>query len=181
MKKKSYIIFALITLSIFFTGITYSFFTSSKDGRGEQDLAKFVFNSEIVNEIDIPLINMQPGSEDNYTFQVKNTFEMQTTDVSVDYKITVKTYHFIPTIINLYKDDELLFTCDETNERNSDNEIECITDEYYFSYDDNNTHDYNLEVIFDPEFNTSEYMNLVDFLKIELNSYQKTKESSENE
>jgi predicted ribosomally synthesized peptide with SipW-like signal peptide len=174
-RNKIYTILILIIVTFLTVGGTYSYFNSSTKMSSDPDLAKFVFNSELLTEIDVPILDIYPGAKQEYFFQVQNTDQDQTSDVTVEYVITIKTYHFMPLEIKLYYDEEVILVCDEEESRNEFNELVCKTTPKEFTYEENVTRDYLLEVTFDELYNTTDYKDIVDFLKIELNSYQKIK------
>lgn len=184
MKKKIVIILVVLNLLILGVGTTYSTYRSKTTGElKEFQFAKIIFNNEVTNAISLPLNDFMPGNINTYEFKVGNNKDGKKSDVNIGYKIYIETLHLIPTTINLYKIDEsrnIILTCNESNERNNENKIVCITEEEILYYSNEATNNYELEVIFeekDANGNTwsSDYSDLIDFIDIKIDSYQKTK------
>lgn len=179
MKTKYKILITLFgsILLVLGYGITYSFYNSDADLSGEKDIAKFIFNAENSDQIQLSLIDLKPGTEEEYLFSVSNYGSDKTSNVSLHYQMTIKTYHFIPLIIELYKIEEetesLLLTCDETYERNLNNEIECTTSIQEMEHSLEKKDDYKLKINFPPEYNDEIYADLVDYIDMEIISWQK--------
>jgi hypothetical protein len=177
MKKKVFMIL-LIGVLIFCSVITYSYFNSnSRLDSDKQDIAKFIFEVDDLNELEIPLIDLYPGAEQELLFSVKNNFEGIINHVSTEYQITIKTYHLVPLTINLYKlnseGEELILTCDETFSRNDYNELICESPIEEMGYDEEEYNDYKLLITFPVEFNDAIYSNLVDYINLEVKGWQK--------
>lgn len=179
MKKKYKILFiTFISLIILFgVGITYSIFTSGSDlNSSEQNIAKFIFNSDLTDEINLSLVGFNPGDSKEYPFYVTNKIGDIKSDVTVEYQIILKTYHFIPLKIELYKvnsTDELIMNCDETYTRNEDNELVCNSGVIELKYDSSGVDSYKLKIEFPDTYSGEEYSDLVDYINIEINSWQK--------
>ncbi|MDD2208447.1 MAG: hypothetical protein PHG03_03825 [Bacilli bacterium] len=177
MRKKIIIILGIALMIIFATGITYSIFNSNASlTTTNQNIAKFIFDVEEENNINLPLQNLIPGESEEYLFKVSSTSSDVSSDVNISYQIIIKTYHFIPLDIKLYQeidgDKVLVLTCDETYSRNDGNELVCNTPENELMYGEDYTHDYNLEVSFPAEYNDESYIGLVDYLNLEIKSWQ---------
>lgn len=178
IKKKITMIILLGIFVIFLTGITYSLFTSgAKMLSTNQGIAGFIFETENLDSIDLDLTGLKPGDKKEYLFSVTNAKKEKTSDITVDYQLTIKTYHFMPTIINLYKikedKDELVGTCDETASKNSENKWVCNMPISTLENSKEEKDDYKLEISFPSEYNDVSYANLVDFIGIEIQSWQK--------
>ena len=160
------------------SGITYSLFTSSSNLVANQKIAQFVFNATKTDVIELPMSNLNPGQKSEYTFQVTNNIDNKKSDVNIKYQIILKTFHFMPLEINLYKDKSKtpLLTCDETYDHNSDNERVCSSEIQTMAYVLNATDNYKLVVEFPEEFNDDVYTDLVDYIDIEIKSWQATGE-----
>lgn len=170
MKKKCIIICILITLIVFVSGITYSLFESGANSNTNVDLASFLVDAKKTNHIDIPLDNVNPGDKVEYDFQVENN-----SDVNVVYNITIKTMHFIPFDIALKdEDDNEIMVCNESNERNLHNELECVSNDLEIDFIERSAHNYKLVLDFPNKYNSEEYSSLVDYINLEINSTQKT-------
>lgn len=186
MKKKMYIAIMLIVLITFFSGITYSFFhTNAIMNSSNQGIASFVFEANSVDEIDLELNDLMPGTKKEYFFSVANTKNEVISDVTVEYQLIIKTYHFIPLTINLYKIEEekenFVGKCDETISRNSLNELVCNMPSEILDNSIEQKHDYKLKIEFPEKYNDISYSNLVDFINIEIESWQKIQEVENEE
>ena len=155
------------------SGITYSLFTSSSKLVANQKIAQFVFNATKTDVIELPITNLNPGAKSEYKFQVTNNIDNKRSDVTIKYQMTIKTFHFMPLEINLYKENEEtpLLTCEESS-RNTDNEVVCNTEVQTMDYKLNATDNYKLVIEFPEEYNDDTYMDLVDYIDIEIKSWQ---------
>jgi len=169
MKKKCLLISILVSLVLFISGITYSLFDSSASANSDLELASFLVDAKKTNYIDLPIDNINPGEDIEFDFQVENN-----SDVKVVYNITIKTMHFMPLNITLLDDNlQEIIVCDENRERNLHNELECTSKDLELGFMNNDIHNYKLHVDFPKEYNTLEYSSLVDYINLEINSYQK--------
>ena len=174
MKYKVIIGIIIAEFIVLGLGLTYSYFNSTSNvSTVDQRLAHFVFDTETLDQLELPLIDMTPGVENTYDFSISNTSNDITSDVSIIYELTILTPHYTPLIIELYKEDELILTCDETYSRNENNELVCNSSPQELSHDDESYDNYQLKVTFDEEYDDEEYSNLVDYINIDINSYQK--------
>lgn len=177
MKRKiTIIIFILVTL-LFGTGITYSIFTSDAKTNTNQKIATFIFNSQKSDSIEIPLIDIYPSITKEYGFSVTNNTNVETSNVTINYQMIIKTYHFMPLNIKLYKvkdeKEELVMTCDETYSRNEENELVCNSPVQEMEFDQKKQDDYKIVVEFPSNYSEEEYTDLVDYIDLEINSWQK--------
>ena len=174
MKYKVLISLVVVMFFIFGIGITYSYFNSDVVLSGvDQRVAKFIFDTETLDRLELPLIDLTPGQYEEYSFSVGNGTDENYSDVTIEYQLTILTPHFTPLIIELYKDDTLVMSCDETYSRNENNELVCNSPIQELSHDDENMDDYKLRVTFDGLYNDIVYSNLIDYINIEIKSYQK--------
>lgn len=174
MKKKILLLLAMFII-IHATGITYSFYSSSDDAKIKNALASFIVNVEKTDNIDIPLDDIKPGDEIKYDFSVLNNSNDKRSDVTIVYNLTINTLHFIPLEISLYDDkDNLILTCDESYSRNSNNELECKSDNIDMAYYKDVKDNYYLKIVFPIEYSESKYSSLVDYINLKVDSYQKT-------
>lgn len=178
MQKKIYITMMLIVLITFFSGITYSFFHSNVVmSSSNQGIASFVFETVTVDEIDLELNDLIPGTKKEYLFSVTNTKNNVISDVTVEYQLIIKTYHFIPLTIDLYKieneKDIFVGKCDESVSRNSLNELVCKMPIELLNNSKEEQIDYKIKIEFPEKYNDASYSNLVDFINIEIESWQK--------
>ena len=155
------------------SGITYSLFTSSSRLVANQKIAQFVFNATKTDVIELPITNLNPGAKSEYKFQVTNNIDNKRSDVTIKYQMTIKTFHFMPLEINLYKENEEtpLLTCEESS-RNTDNEVVCNTEIQTMDYKLNATDNYKLVIEFPEIYNDDTYTDLVDYIDIEIKSWQ---------
>lgn len=177
MKVKIILCLIILTLFSFSAGITYLYFHSSGIVVLDQKVAAFVFNVEKKDKLEIPLENLNPGESQVYDFSVSNTKDKTTSNVTIEYQMILKTYHFVPLVIELYKvgeeTEELILTCDESFGRNEKNEVVCNAPLQELKYSEEALDNYKLKLTFPEKYNDLEYSNLVDFIDIEIFSYQK--------
>lgn len=177
-KYKILIVLVMLVLFTSFYGLAYSLFNSDAilDSDGK-NIAKFIFNTESLDEFQLALTDLKPGDIKEYEFAVSNNASGESSDVSIEYQMTIKTYHFIPLVIGLYRldgeNEELVLTCDETYSRNLENEIVCDTPMQNMVYSSSDIHDYKLKVEFPNQYNDVSYSDLVDYINIEIQSWQK--------
>ena len=177
MKKKIIIIVAIAVGVLFLSGITYSKFTSSSElSVVDQYLAKFVFEAKMTDTIQLPLVSMTPGSEASYSFVVTNNKDEVRSNVTIDYQISLETFHFMPLSLQLYKvvdeQEELVMTCDESYSRNEQNHLVCNSATQRLTYQEDGEDQYVLKVQFPEEYNDVTYADLVDFIDIHIKSCQ---------
>lgn len=174
MKYKILISLFVVMFFIFSIGITYSYFNSDAQLNSvDQRIAKFIFDTETLDRLELPLIDLTPGQTEEYNFSIGNGSDELFSDVSVEYQLTILTPHFTPLVIELYKDDELIMSCDETYSRNDNNELVCNSPVQELSCDEEALDDYTLRVTFDSLYSSDSYSNLIDYINLEVKSYQK--------
>ncbi len=175
MKKRITLIIMFGFLNILLVGVTYSFFTSDTKFFANQDIAKFVFNSEETSSISVPITDLNPGDTTSYTFEVANNVDDVVSQVSINYQVIIKTYHLMPLEIKLFKTggaDELILTCDESFSRDSDNQLVCNSLVQEMVYDVKSSDKYRLDIKFSEEYNNEDYTDLVDYIDINIRSWQ---------
>lgn len=185
--KKKMMIVIFIPLLVFGTGITYSMFNINTNLSGEQNVAQFIFNAERMNELELPITDLNPGDEKTYEFSVSNNKDGKISATTIEYQLTIKTMRLIPLNIKLYKineneEEEPIIECNGNYTRNDDNEIVCnvlaiMKIEHSSPIDDN----YKLKIKFPDEYDSEEYSNLVDYIDIEIKSSQKLTNGESNE
>lgn len=178
MRKKIFITILLIVIVTFSSGITYSFFNSNVNMKSsDQKIASFIFDANSLDKIDLNLSDFKPGDEKEYLFSVKNTNDNSMSDVTVEYQLSIKTYHLMPLTIDLYlvngEKDEFIGTCDEKAKRNSENELVCDMPTRILVNSKEEKDDYKLKITFPSKYNDISYSNLVDYINIEISSWQK--------
>lgn len=181
MIKKYKILLAMfiMVMVLFSSGITYSIFTSSSNLNVDQDIASFIFEAEKQDHLELNLADLRPGVSKEYNFSVANNKANNVSDVTIEYKIIIKTFHFMPLNIELYKigdKEELLMKCDETYTRNANNHLVCNSDVQVMTYSEEMKDNYKLKVTFENAYNNEMYAELVDFIDLEINSWQKMKD-----
>lgn len=175
MKKRITLVIMFGFLNVLLIGVTYSFFVSDANFFANQDIAKFIFNAEETSTISVPITNLNPGDSTSYTFEVTNNVDDIVSQVSISYQCIIKTYHLMPLEIKLYKTgsvEELILTCDETFSRDSDNQLVCNSLVQKMSYDSKVSDTYRLDISFPEEFNNEDYSELVDYIDIDIRSWQ---------
>lgn len=174
MKYKVLIVLFIIMFIVFSSGLTYSYFNSEVSYISvDQKLASFIFDTNTVDRLELPFIDLTPGETKEYNFSVSNTKSNKTSDVTILYQLTVLTPHFTPLIIEVYKGNTLVMTCDESYSRNSNNELVCNTQVFELSHTRESVDNYKLKVTFDSRYSDLSYSNLIDYINIEIKSYQK--------
>ena len=172
MKYKVLKILMIMALVVFGLGITYSIFNSNTLAAGNQKIAKFIFNAEEVDKLSLPITDLKPGYTNDFDFSVSNSKDKKISDVTIEYQMTIKTFHLVPLNIELYKIDgeteTLLITCDETFSRNEDNELVCNLPIEELDYLKESKNNYKLRISFPKEYNDEIYSNLVDYIDIEI-------------
>lgn len=183
MKKKIFLIIFLLIMIVLGLGVTYSAFSSENRLIINQEIASFIFETEQTDHISLALSDLKPGDKTSYTFKVSNNKkvedEINVSNVTINYQILISTFHFMPLKIELYKgeNEEALLVCDESFNRNDNNEVFCTTEIQNMEFSSGITDDYKLKVKFDETYNTEEYSDLVDSIDIEIKSWQKVGES----
>lgn len=173
----------LMVMLLLSSGITYSVFNSGSTlNTPDQQIAKFVFDTNVVDYIELNLTNINPGDKKEYLFSVSNSQSENLSNITVNYEITVKTYHFMPLTIELYKTDAnnnetLIMDCNENYyARNSSNELICNSPTQIMSFSNEVLENYKIIVTFPSEYNNEIYANLVDYIDLEISSRQKLEE-----
>ena len=179
MKYRAIIVLFLGIIILMMSGVTYSVFTSSAGiDVKETDIAKFVFETEMTDQIHLPLTNITPGQTVTYPFSVTNEKDNILSNVTVSYTITLKTFHFIPLTLEIYKVDgnnrEKILTCDETYSRNANNEIVCNSKEMLLSHERAKQDNFEIVLTYPAEYNSPIYTDLVEFIDLEISSVQQT-------
>ena len=175
MKKRITLVIMFGFLNVLLIGVTYSFFVSDANFFANQDIAKFIFNAEETSTISVPITDLNPGDSASYSFEVTNNVDDIVSQVSISYQCIIKTYHLMPLEIKLYKTgsvEELILTCDETFSRDGDNQLVCNSLVQKMSYDSKVSDTYRLDISFPEEFNNEDYSELVDYIDIDIRSWQ---------
>lgn len=177
-KRYKIMIIIIIPLVLFGAGITYSIFNSKTTlNSADKEIAKFIFNTEMLEELELPLFDLNPGDTKEYLFSVSNNNEGKKSGVTIEYQMIMKTYHLVPLNISLYKvgeeEEELIMTCDENYTRNDNNEIVCNSPVQELKFVSEIIDNYKLKVEFPDEYDGEEFSGLVDYIDIEIKSWQK--------
>jgi uncharacterized membrane protein len=73
MKYKILISLFIVMFFIFGIGITYSYFSSDAQASTvDQRIAKFIFDTETLDRLELPLIDLTPGQYEEYNFSIGN-------------------------------------------------------------------------------------------------------------
>ena len=178
MKHRVFIILLLFSLIICFTGVTYSLFNSENYLYvGNMEIAEFIFDTKRTGHIELGFTDLKPGDTDEFLFEVTNTKGNMITNVTTEYQITIKTFQFMPLIIELYKDNgkDAVMTCnDKIYSRNSDNVLVCNSQIWEMAHKSTETEKFKIKVTFPELYNSYDYTELVDFIDIDISSWQKT-------
>jgi len=177
-KHKLMIILFIPLLIVLGLGIAYSMFHSDATLVSEdQGLAKFIFDSESTSHINLSMIGMKPGDKEDYLFSVTNNKSASVSQVTIEYQLTIRTYHIMPFSIILYKEDgeteEFVMECDENYSRNDDNELVCNSPVQIMRHSTSTLDNYRLEVEFPSEYDDPSYSGLIDYINVEIKSWQK--------
>lgn len=180
MKYKMLIIISFLIVLVLGSGVTYSMFFSDSDLNIEdQQIASFIFDAKKTSHLNIDLIGLKPGDNEDYTFSVSNNSSNKISNVTFNYQITVQTYHFIPLKIELYKvnntGENLILDCNETFSRNDKNVLVCNSPVEEMSFSTSSSDDYKMKVSFPSEYNSTDYVDLVDFISLDIKSWQKVR------
>ena len=177
MKYRIIIIAILFCLIVCFSKITYSLFqTESFFLLENMEIAEFIFETKRTDHIELDFADLKPGDIKEFNFQVSNTKDKNITNVTTEYQITIKTFHFMPLIIELYKDEQVVMTCDEDYSlylRNTDNALVCDSKIWQLEHNTSETEDFKIKVSFPKECNGYEYIELVDYIDLDISSWQK--------
>lgn len=177
MKYKLIIFLSMLCFLVIGFGLTYSFFYSSSGSSIDQKIAGLVFNAKNKENLELVLNDLLPGDTKEYEFSVANISEEKVSDVTVEYELSLETYHFLPLVIELYKVDKeetLILTCVEKPERNENNELVCTTETQELIHSEGKLDNYKLKVTFDKKYNDAIYSNLIDSIEIKIRSWQKS-------
>ena len=175
MKRKVTLIIMFGFLVILQIGVTYSFFVSNSRLFANQEIAKFIFNAEETDSISLPITSLKPGDSVSYSFEVTNNVDEVVSQVNIKYQCIIKTYHLMPLEIKLFKTgefDELILTCDETFNRDENNQLVWNSLVQEMPYDSKVADTYRLDISFPEEFNSENYSELVDYIDIDIRSWQ---------
>ena len=174
MKRRVVIIVILFCLIICFSKITYSLFHSEAFFSFENmEIAEFIFETQRTDHIELDFADLKPGDTKEFKFQVSNTKDTNITNVTTEYQITIKTFHFMPLIIELYKDNDIIMTCNEDYSRNSENALVCNSKVLEIGHNSKTIEDFKIKVSFPKEYNSQEYVELVDYIDLDISSWQK--------
>ena len=145
MKRRVCIILIMFSLIVCFTGVTYSLFNSVNYlYTGKINVAEFIFATKRTDHIQLDFTDLKPGDVNEFEFEVTNTKDNVITNVTTEYQITIKTFHFMPLLIELYKDNDVVMTCDDASrivniedwkgDRDLSGDFSMLWDEEYFYF-----------------------------------------------
>ena len=174
MKYRVLIIIVLFCMILCFSKITYSLFHSENFfSIGDMEIAEFIFDTKRTDIIKLDFADLKPGDTKEFEFQVSNTKDNNITNVTTEYQITIKTFHFMPLLIELYKGDDLVMTCDEKRSRNTDNALVCNSKIWELDHKTTEIENFKIKVSFPKEYNSQEFTGLVDYIDLDIASWQK--------
>ena len=160
MKHRVFIIILLFSLIVCFTGVTYSLFNSENYLYvGNMEIAEFIFDTKRMDHIELGFTDLKPGDINEFNFEVTNTKDNMITNVTTEYQITIKTFHFMPLLIELYKD--------------SENALVCNSLVWEMEHKSTETEKFKIKVTFPEQYNSYDYTELVDYIDIDISSWQK--------
>ncbi len=177
-KKKLFIIEIIALSFLLLVGVTYSLYTSDTDLTSTDiAVAEFIFNSNKTDLIELPFDSLAPGDVVTHSFSVANNLDTKVSEVAVEYQITLTTLHAVPLSYELIKDNEGIYesilTCNETSTRNAEGLLECKTTLIQMSHETAKNDNYILNISFPAVYNDVIYSNLIDYVDIEIESWQK--------
>ena len=173
--KKKILILILLGVAVMGVGITYSMYRGLVTTTIDVYVANFIVDAKMKNHIDLDLSSLKPGDTIDYDFSVSNGSSEESSDVTINYNIIIRTMHFMPLNITLYdSENNEVMVCDETFSRDDNNELVCESETMEMPYQENVQDDYSLKIDFPIEYNSYEYSSLIDYLNIEVVSSQKT-------
>lgn len=184
MRNKIYILVGIFIVIFLVMGITSTYSAYRTNIKGEISkiqLAKFVFEKDSTQEINLDINNLVPGDSLVYDFFVANNKNNIVTDVIIDYEIEIETLNLIPVVIYLYKlendNKKLVLTCNTANQNSNNSKINCLTEKQQLDYKQKINNSYQIEILY-PEFDSNgnmwnlDYANKYDYISVKLNSYQ---------
>ena len=152
-------------------------YKSTATSTADVDLAfYFVKVGDISQELQLESILPKSGS-DTYVFTVSNFDGDKRTETAIDYTIELKTTTNLPLeyVIHKQNNNTNLITSVTTvadDDGTYFQTIEATGDSLGFAT--NETHTYELEIKFPERFNSAQYENIVEYIKLTVNSTQKT-------
>lgn len=185
MRKKIVTILFSLLILVLGLGVTYSAFVSERDLIVNQGIASFIFEANQTDQISLSLNDLKPGDNVSYNFSVRNSrgndSDVNISNVTINYQILITTFHFIPLDIELYKgkDEKPIMVCNEQFNRNDNNEVLCTSEIQSMSYDESVIDEYIIKAKFDEKYSDIEYSDLIDYIDIEIKSWQKVGDSNE--
>ncbi len=172
-------------------------YESKAVGKAAMDVALYAFRYEGMNELDgvdgnvtnqslsVDLGNIKPGETKYYKFNVYNTDEKGTVaDTNISYKLKLITTTNLQLYYKLYLNENRLSANASNLLTGTDVSESIISDGYgtffnvfaltekCFKYGAEKVDQYTLEVTFPNEYSTSDYQDMVESIKIQLESRQ---------
>ena len=178
MEKKVQVLVFLLVVALLFYVVqsSYALFRTHADGSlGSVSFAKFVFEGELTDTLSFDIQNLLPGESKTFHFTVSNVDSSVTTDVTVNYEISVDSLEMLPLTYTLTvgSSPTNLFTC------GSGGTYLCETGDIALTYTDNTTRTYTLTVSF-PSLDGNnnpwgeEYANKIESVNLRIHSWQVT-------
>ena len=180
-KRLIYIKLVLILILIIFMmnsfGNSLSKYKSTATSTADVDLAfYFVKATSISQDLQLDSILPKSGSY-TYSFSVSNFEGNKRTDTAIDYTIELKTTTNLPLLYTVHRQNSNTnLITNAQNTRDDDGtyfKYMTVTGDS-FGFSTNETHVYEIEVTFPSQYNDAEYENIVEYIKLSINTTQKT-------
>lgn len=174
-KKRLILLLVIVNLLIIGVGGTLSAYRSNGIGKATIGYAAIVFNNEEVNSINIDLTSTVPGVPKIIDFNVGNYSGSKKSDVTINYKLIVKSYGLVPASL-VIKDKntntEILNCNGSTGSRDDTGLFICESTVQEMSHSSNKM--YNYEAIATITEGTPEgFSRQADYFEIIIDSWQK--------
>lgn len=179
MKRKiKYLTTILLFVFLFYTLKTsYSRYSTQVEGalnnNNSLQFAKFVVNNTITDTLDFEIKDMQPGDSKVITFTIKNydsNNASNRSDVNVTHKVKMTSY-MLPLDYVLYRGTTSttnIFTCTGNLGK------ECESTEYTQNFSNGTQTKYRMVVTYPQTLKNPLFMNNIDTIHLEIESWQKT-------
>lgn len=171
------LILALILVMMNSFENSLSKYSSTATSTADVDLAfYFVKATDIAQELQLDSILPKTGSY-TYRFSVSNFEGTKRTDTAIDYTIEMKTTTNLPLQYAVHRQNS------NTNLITNSQDIADDDGTYFkymtitgdsFGFTQNETHTYEIEITFPSQYNAAEYENIVEYIKLSINTSQKT-------
>lgn len=170
LKIEVCIFVVLLVLLVFLIPYTLSRFKTEARSTAEVDIAFFVANDQYTHQ-DINLYDMEPGSENDYTFSVSNTKDGNRTEVNLTYYVEIVSTTNLPLDFDLYLTNsgiDVPFISEEEIESDDDGTFFKVikTPSRTFDYSSDYLDSYKLHVKFPSEYVNYKYQDVAENIEI---------------